>query len=599
MLDIVDTGRDDSCTQTCVSRWLQPDGRLMDKAFDRAICSDGLMKRWVLCVIQITQVYAICQPARGEAYTDFKFVSSWSLGILGLLKNCLGLNNFQSMEEQFLFLTVSLTLCFLYLNYSFHTNTLVAFGVLAALAVFSTLCDCLACLSAVVVCFVVVLVLGILHRSGKLPGTLMNTSSQCMGDGVVESRERSVSVTAHIFIACVWFSTIVISGVRQIWAAFASVLLFSVGVTCLILYMLKCLMASMHDIRQLVFSVYYFYSEIAYIPAIYHVVSLLRTGNNKSWILITFSTLFCVILPVLQKILAAFQVRRLFRSLSDEEYYNVLDNSNVVYMSIFSGLKRTHFWWPSVEMAMRITYCILSMLGYNDTIWTLSIIFVFVIILVRPCREWCDFVILMGEALIVLLLNYITIRPHDTWSVDYEYNISAYLFIVPIIPLVASFIVFAHLKIRYTPAYKAELVNQRVPSSNKKVCRSVSLLRSSFGLSANNKLESYDDIPVFMSEREFIESYEGPSRGISIDIARMSKDESDQTIKSHAPLDCDPYSLNKEVKDADLPRKLLIQRVECATTAVMNRLYSYMFPMGLVFFVMYAKIWFKYQKHRM
>ena len=170
-------------------------------------------------------------------------------------------------------------------------------------------------------------------------------------------------------------------------------------------------------------------------------------------------------------------------------------------------------------------------------------------------------------------------------------------------PIIIAIIIFT---IRELPnTYKETLINIRKSNRIKEKYGKIASLRTLLGLSASVKVKSANDIPVFMSQEEFIKNYEGPEAEkieienlINEELRRSEKidptaivSESD-VVEFHVSLGLD-RDVFENKPDKELPNDILVQRVKYSASMITRKLYAYQFPIAFLCFVTCMNRWFK------
>ena len=424
------------------------------------------------------------------------------------------------------------------------------------------------------------------------------------GDGVRDrsrvSRWEPFGVVVYLFLSFAWIILVVSSfSLRHPWHK----LLFAVSGTLFVVRFLRRLRVSRRDLRYLACSVYYFYAETSYAPVIYRLGS--STSNWRVFVLNAYLVVLCVVVPVVDKLVVTCHVRRLSNSLPEGEYCSAMENGNIRYGWLFSGVRQDRYWWPFAEHCARLLYFSLLVSGFDCASMLLSIVMFVAALSALPCmRPSTTFMAFADPALLIYMHRIVRGAGPEDWSDPTETWLWLRLLMAPWIPWLLSYLSFVGADWRYTRIYKAVLMDTNGVSAVSPEYEGVRRRRNLVGLSADVKVKSSDDLPLFMSEAAFVSSYEGPSHDIRGDIERISRAEeglaksisdcctssNDSIAKLHVSLGSDPYVFRDDVGDWDLPSKVLVERVEYDVGCFLRKLYAYLFPISLLFFGVCAVI---------
>ena len=426
----------------------------------------------------------------------------------------------------------------------------------------------------------------------------------CFGRSGTEDREKgALRICMHMLLA----GSLLILAVFTIWpnnhrARWAS-LLFILIEASLALYVLKVVMASHRDVQKLATSIYYLCCEVSYPVIMYELGRcFLKSGKMfcETSVLHLYALLFCVILPLVHKFSATMHVRRLARSLSDNDFYQVIDNSDECYSFMFSCVKRQCYWWPLAESVWRIVYCVLCLKEVDNLNKKAGWLFGSVVLLLRPYRNFSALSCLVSEAVVMLVWHQIAVKWPDWWnSTDGAYifglwQSSLWVFILPFF----SYLIGQHSADIHV--FKTEFISLDTKlSESSKEREMLTVLRLSVGLPPSVMPKTVNDqamvVPILSSET--IGHHSTPCRDVASDIEGVLDGLKEITAADianfHVSIGKDPYVFKREIEDSDLPNSVLIERVEY-DIGVRTRIFSvYQFPVAFLFFSACASRWIK------
>ena len=341
--------------------------------------SSGVLKELLLSVIRIVQSLAMSYSL--SSYMNRKLVTIWKLVLdfPGVMRDWFGLRDAVT-DDVLLFSRASFSLCFFFLIFSFHVGWKIMVRLVISLLVFVPFCVALGyfpdagvveksimlaygAVFLILLCvYVVSCCLGKREWVTKLFNPFMYPFRRlhlycCFGCDAVRDYEMSWQVPVFLCFACWWILVTMIFFPYRGLKAFGYLWLFMGLGICLFMRLVKVAMATSRDVRELICSVYYFYTEVTYPSFIYQLCSV----GWGSWSLRVYVSLFCIILPLVQKVLFTYKAQRLRSGLSWGDFYKALDESGVTFSSIFTFTDAGCPLWPISESLLRTLYCIFAL----------------------------------------------------------------------------------------------------------------------------------------------------------------------------------------------------------------------------------------------
>ena len=320
-------------------------------------------------------------------------------------------------------------------------------------------------------------------------------------------------------------------------------------------------------------------------------------------------SLFCIILPLVQKALFTYKARWLKSGLSCGDFDKALDESVVTFSSIFTMICPCRCLWPISESLLRTIYCIFAL--RKMYLLNLLISISWIVLVPYGYRRGSVIILKIGEHVIIGFVNFVSHLARNGLgsAQDAEFRepfISVCVAFFTLVMLFFSSGEFTFDEARFTPVYKTVLMNINDKPHYGEEYEKVCLMKRLFGLSVDKKVTSTDDLPIFLSVNEFIDMYEGPSHGIGSDIhsvnveecervmfiARMKKVTRDDIVNFHVSMGYDPVVFDNEIGDCDLPSHLFIERALYDIALTLRRLYAYLFPVAFIFFATCLNTWF-------
>ena len=606
----------------------------------KAHASGGVRRASILFFIHLSQLAGLSSSFGRRFSPDMDWRCSIFLDFLGIFVRWLGPDCASASEtsERILFSRVSISVCMLSLVFLAHlglrTTTCLLFymsllvpfctghvlssgaGVVYGVCMLLLLFMCLVFGRAAAftngvgdtrVSKFLASVSGIIDRTVMSP--FRNIWSYCsFGDAAVRSGHRdgtlgALGLSAYLLFTFMWLVLSLCSFRCGSFWSLCGMLLFCVTGTVFVVSRLKRVRASKGDLRYLSCSVYELYAKLVYAPAIYG-LEFAKCGGSESprhIVLSVYVIAFCILLPLFEKLVVTLELRRLSVSLSDNDYYSFIAKGGERYCWSFSGVKRDRYWWPFTDSFVHIFYCFMLNAGLDVANLIVSLFFVIVVIWARPYVHDSVWLMNIGEYVGIAVVSLMSVLHSRcvVWDGNTEVLSLLIIDIVVGFSIVHSTMSFDSNERRFTHAYKASVKDDNHLKSKDREDDELGTERTLLGLSAEVKLESSDDVPVFMPEEAFIETYSGPSHDISGELDRIYRDESDiakyiasvrygmrdEIVEFHISQGVDPYVFDYSICDRDLPQNVLVQRVEYDVRLLTRRVHSLRLPISAVFLV--------------
>ena len=422
------------CAERCYSilqkpyQWLKNIFTWLWELLKYIVC-DSPLRYYVSCIYRVANIYAISPWLTDRTTPEHQ--RTWILCanlpalLMKLIQNWLGLNLVDSQlettnaqpSEHFLLLEVSKSMILLYFVFVVHIGACDALKILIPMALLVLLGAGLVFLPAltiglIAICLVVLMILYILYPSHDwaqmlekmrvtLAGMFRGIHTHCLNPDTTRKPELLGLVVFHFLVVGV--VALFVPVTKTNCKFFLTLLGVAAGAS---FYVWK---ASIADIQR----------NVAYIShigidsfGVYVIVQLSSYDGKKPWYdywaPIVFAVVFCVLLPLVYKILFLYQVRKICTEIPDlgnTELYNFLDRSGNVYASMFVRLKSNRWWWPLVEDFFRNVRFLLSLEEHQNWAFMVSFVSCCMVLLYRPYKVNYDSFLLGFEWVMILLMD--------------------------------------------------------------------------------------------------------------------------------------------------------------------------------------------------
>ena len=588
-----------------------------------ASVSSGAMKTWILFLVHIIQDFLMSPGMSKYGPRDLETGLSCSLRFLGPIREWFCCRS----DEVELLIASAVSVCLLCLMFSLHLGMTPTVKLLVSLLSLLPGYVCALLLPNFIhklcflgVCALVVAVLlcfcGPFRRvCDCFIGHCVDAIRQYCATGRSGAGERvrgSLQLLSHLVVP----GALIVSLIFTVWPKVVAVRLASVvvllfGVLC-VFGLLKFTLASKRDVQRLVWSCYYLYCEVTYPMVAYDLGGRFLGAVRSSWRSLyeslsvsVCSFVFVVLLPLFQKVFLSFEVRRLSACLSDEDYYQVMDQCDGLYTFIFGGLKRERYWWPVLESVLRLLYAEICVLGSSVACLIVGLIFLFAHRRARPYRNRSSECVSVGEPWIICVASFICIvNPSMVRDPGTMFN---WWCVASGLSFTVLFYHVSEDEMERDRFFKATLMKakNKLSVSDEEYER-MALVRSCVGFRPDIVVNDSDDLPILGSD-ELVEGYKGLSDNVVANADRILREEEEDRNERLEASDGSAGDSPAEQpmvgrrddpcdSDNDLPSSVLVERVEGDIAVILRRLIAYGFPVSLLLFSMCWRSWFAHFK---
>ncbi|KAH0794119.1 hypothetical protein GPJ56_001997 [Histomonas meleagridis] len=185
------------------------------------------------------------------------------------------------------------------------------------------------------------------------------------------------------------------------------------------------------------------YLHYTFIPIIKKLVDATKVEGSVFWSVALFVVIFRMLLPIALQASSVWQLYKTACFLNDGEYRDYIMKSNRLHAYVSKGVKRSAYWWPFVEIVVKIFYAIFAACDQPIVACILMVLYAVAIIVIRPYDSWAFFTIAIGEALNLIIVDIAAAAsPNGSTFSSYLVAFIIFLFFVPSFVALFLFIYF-------------------------------------------------------------------------------------------------------------------------------------------------------------